>query len=156
MHRPSYTTYRWILHEVFGFAGSVAALLTISDVTQLAVLKHRLHFDDSAPAACQYLLTFAASVLGNSLYTPSCSAYMVQAVRLHGIFKGTFMGLARIARCQHWFFLGGQDPVPERFNWNEIKKGYTIFRKHRLHKHGTEPDPDGQETPFTPPDDCLD
>ncbi|PKL12723.1 MAG: membrane protein insertion efficiency factor YidD [Spirochaetae bacterium HGW-Spirochaetae-8] len=90
------------------------------------------------------------------LYTPSCSAYMVQAVRLHGIFKGTFMGLARIARCQHWFFLGGQDPVPERFNWNEIKKGYTIFRKHRLHKHGTEPDPDGQETPFTPPDDCLD
>jgi len=66
MHRPSHTTYRWILHQVFGFAGRVAALFAISDVAQLAILKHRLHFDDSAPAACQYLLTFAASVLGNS------------------------------------------------------------------------------------------
>jgi len=44
-------------------------------------------------------------------FTPSCSTYMEQAIKKHGILKGIVLGTKRIARCQPW---GGQgyDPVP--------------------------------------------
>ena len=44
-------------------------------------------------------------------YEPSCSHYMLQAVRKHGVFKGTWLGLCRLFRCAPW---GGHgfDPVP--------------------------------------------
>jgi hypothetical protein len=45
------------------------------------------------------------------------------------------MGIARILRCQHWFFQGGPDPVPHVFSWKEIKTGYIIYRKHhKIHR----------------------
>ena len=44
-------------------------------------------------------------------YTPTCSAYMVEAVLKHGIFKGTWLGLRRILRCNPWGG-SGYDPVP--------------------------------------------
>ncbi|MFA7371754.1 MAG: membrane protein insertion efficiency factor YidD [Sphaerochaetaceae bacterium] len=65
------------------------------------------------------------------IYTPSCSAYMVQAVRRFGVFKGTFMGLARISRCHRHLFLGGPDPIPEEFSCKAVKEPYTIFRKRK-------------------------
>lgn len=44
-------------------------------------------------------------------YFPSCSNYMLQAVRKHGAFRGTWLGLRRLCRCHPW---GGHgyDPVP--------------------------------------------
>lgn len=36
---------------------------------------------------------------------------MIQALRLHGPFKGLALGLWRILRC-HPFSRGGEDPVP--------------------------------------------
>ncbi len=44
-------------------------------------------------------------------YFPSCSAYMIQAVERHGVFKGVLLGLKRLLRCAPW---GGHgyDPVP--------------------------------------------
>ena len=44
-------------------------------------------------------------------YDPSCSNYMLQALRLHGPWRGAWLGLKRIARCNPW---GGHgyDPVP--------------------------------------------
>jgi putative membrane protein insertion efficiency factor len=44
-------------------------------------------------------------------YSPSCSQYMKEAIMKHGVFKGGWLGLKRIARCHPW---GGQgyDPVP--------------------------------------------
>jgi len=44
-------------------------------------------------------------------YTPTCSVYMVQAIRQHGPFRGGWMGLRRLGRCHPW---GGHgyDPVP--------------------------------------------
>lgn len=44
-------------------------------------------------------------------YTPTCSQYMIEAVRKHGVWKGGWLGLRRIGRCHPW---GGHgyDPVP--------------------------------------------
>lgn len=44
-------------------------------------------------------------------YTPSCSTYMIEALKKHGPVKGLYLGIRRILRCHPW---GGQgyDPVP--------------------------------------------
>jgi uncharacterized protein len=44
-------------------------------------------------------------------YYPSCSAYALQAIRTHGVFKGVALGSWRIARCHPWA-AGGVDDVP--------------------------------------------
>ena len=46
------------------------------------------------------------------IYTPSCSTYMVEAIKKHGVFKGIFLGALRILRCVPWN-AGGFDPVPD-------------------------------------------
>jgi putative membrane protein insertion efficiency factor len=45
-------------------------------------------------------------------FEPSCSAYALDALRLHGAFRGSWLVLRRLARCQP-FCAGGYDPVPE-------------------------------------------
>ena len=44
-------------------------------------------------------------------YTPSCSAYGLEAIRKYGPWKGSWLALRRILRCNPW---GGHgyDPVP--------------------------------------------
>ena len=44
-------------------------------------------------------------------YEPSCSRYTLEAVEIHGVCRGCWLGLKRIGRCQPW---GGEgyDPVP--------------------------------------------
>ncbi|MCF8347376.1 MAG: membrane protein insertion efficiency factor YidD [Bacteroidales bacterium] len=50
--------------------------------------------------------------LGKSCrYTPTCSAYSVEALRKHGPFRGGWMSLKRIASCNPWGG-SGYDPVP--------------------------------------------
>lgn len=46
-------------------------------------------------------------------FTPTCSQYAVEAISMYGAFKGCFMALWRILRCNP-FFKGGYDPVPEK------------------------------------------
>ena len=56
-------------------------------------------------------------------FTPSCSNYMLEALRVHGAFKGTLLGLWRIMRC-HPFGASGYDPVPGKGRWkNDLRKG---------------------------------
>lgn len=53
-------------------------------------------------------------VLGPSCrYLPSCSAYAIDAVRIHGALRGGWLAGGRILRCHPW---GGHglDPVPAR------------------------------------------
>ncbi len=44
-------------------------------------------------------------------YTPTCSAYALEAFKKYGPFKGFWLSLKRISRCHPW---GGHgyDPVP--------------------------------------------
>jgi len=47
-------------------------------------------------------------------FTPTCSSYTKQAIEIHGLFYGTFLGIKRILRC-HPFYKGNlYDPVPEK------------------------------------------
>jgi len=46
------------------------------------------------------------------IYRPSCSTYMVEAVKRHGLFKGSRLGAWRILRCAPWG-KGGVDLVPD-------------------------------------------
>jgi uncharacterized protein len=43
-------------------------------------------------------------------FHPTCSEYMLEAIRRYGVFKGFSMGVARLLRC-HPFHAGGADPV---------------------------------------------
>ena len=61
-------------------------------------------------------------------YTPSCSVYMMESVKKHGIIKGTIMGTARLLRCRR-SFLGGPDPVPDEWSWERIKSDWIAYKK---------------------------
>ena len=44
-------------------------------------------------------------------YSRSCSQYFIQAVRVHGAWRGFLLGSWRILRCNPWGG-SGYDPVP--------------------------------------------
>jgi len=44
-------------------------------------------------------------------FTPTCSAYSLEALQRHGAAGGSYLTLARLVRCHPWC-AGGHDPVP--------------------------------------------
>ena len=63
----------------------------------IALLKgYKLWISPWLPSACRY--------------RPTCSEYMMDAIRAHGPLKGVWLGLKRLGRC-HPFHEGGYDPV---------------------------------------------
>lgn len=44
-------------------------------------------------------------------FEPTCSAYALDALELHGAWQGSWLTLRRLLRC-HPFHRGGFDPVP--------------------------------------------
>ena len=44
-------------------------------------------------------------------FEPTCSAYSLEALQLHGAAAGSYLTMVRLARCQPWC-AGGHDPVP--------------------------------------------
>ena len=50
---------------------------------------------------------------GSCRFTPTCSQYALEAIEVHGIFKGCLLAAWRILRCNP-FSKGGWDPVPPK------------------------------------------
>src|SRR5512133_4323604 len=57
--------------------------------------------------------TFIFGPLGQCRFTPSCSAYALQAISRHGALAGSWLAIKRIGRCHPWGGCG-DDPVPEK------------------------------------------
>jgi uncharacterized protein len=60
-----------------------------------------------------YKLILSPIFTGSCRFTPSCSDYMAEAIRMHGPWKGIWLGVRRLARCRP-FGGHGLDPVPTR------------------------------------------
>lgn len=58
-----------------------------------------------------YQLALAPFTGGACRFSPSCSTYAMEALTCHGVWRGTRLALARVARC-HPFGSSGIDPVP--------------------------------------------
>lgn len=60
-----------------------------------------------------YQLVLSPLLPSSCRYQPTCSAYAIEAIRLHGALRGGWMALKRIGRCNPW---GGHgyDPVPRQ------------------------------------------
>tara|TARA_X000000368_G_scaffold381719_1_gene338414 strand:- start:13260 stop:13607 length:348 start_codon:yes stop_codon:yes gene_type:complete len=58
-----------------------------------------------------YRLLISPFLGQNCRFEPSCSVYAIDALKVHGVFRGGWFGLRRICRCHPW---GGHgyDPVP--------------------------------------------
>lgn len=46
-------------------------------------------------------------------FVPTCSNYAIKSYQTYGFFKGTYLTIKRILRCNPWGGYG-YDPVPER------------------------------------------
>ena len=60
-----------------------------------------------------YQLVLSPVMAPNCRHLPTCSDYAIEALREHGVLKGGWLSVRRIARC-HPFGTSGFDPVPER------------------------------------------
>lgn len=58
-----------------------------------------------------YQLAISPFLGAKCRYTPSCSAYGVEAIKKHGPLKGFWLALKRFGRCHPWGS-SGYDPVP--------------------------------------------
>ncbi|MDB5872333.1 MAG: hypothetical protein JWQ07_1775 [Ramlibacter sp.] len=58
-----------------------------------------------------YRLLLSPMLGSNCRFTPTCSMYSIQALEKHGAAAGTYLTLARLARCHPWCE-GGRDEVP--------------------------------------------
>ena len=69
----------------------------IASILSAPIHVYRRWISPALPPACRF--------------TPTCSAYALQALERHGALRGSWLALRRIARCHPWH-PGGDDPVP--------------------------------------------
>ncbi len=60
-----------------------------------------------------YKITISPLLGNNCRYHPTCSSYMIEALQVHGLIKGLYLGTKRILRCHPWGG-SGYDPVPKK------------------------------------------
>ncbi len=60
-----------------------------------------------------YQLVLSPWLGSNCRYQPTCSTYMIEALKEHGLLKGLWLGIRRIGRCHPWGS-HGYDPVPKK------------------------------------------
>ena len=64
-----------------------------------------------------YRLTLSPLIGRQCRYLPTCSEYTEDAVKRFGLWRGSWMGLARLQRCGP-FGASGYDPVPTEVSPN--------------------------------------
>lgn len=60
-----------------------------------------------------YQLVLGPLIGGGCRFEPSCSAYAIEAIEIHGAARGLLLTLRRVSKC-HPFCPPGIDPVPPR------------------------------------------
>lgn len=55
----------------------------------------------------------ALKMVSTCRFEPTCSAYALEAISVHGALKGVGMAVARLCKCGPWH-PGGFDPVPTK------------------------------------------
>jgi putative membrane protein insertion efficiency factor len=58
-----------------------------------------------------YQWTIRPLIGSNCRFHPSCSEYAIEALEIHGVWRGALLAGWRILRCNPWA-PGGWDPVP--------------------------------------------
>lgn len=72
---------------------------------------------------------FISPLLGsNCRYDPTCSHYMVGAIREWGLLRGMWMGIKRIGRCHPWGS-HGHDPVPKNPKRDKHDPTTTVYEE---------------------------
>lgn len=67
-------------------------------------------------------------------FHPSCSAYAVEALTVHGALRGSWLALRRLLKCGPWH-PGGLDPVPPRRSDLPPEPGQpTVLHRDRVHQ----------------------
>ena len=64
-----------------------------------------------------YQKHFSKYFAGSCLYTPSCSEYSLEAIRLYGAKRGSVLAIKRLLRCRRPYN-GGYDPVKQEMAAN--------------------------------------
>ena len=60
-----------------------------------------------------YQWTLRPFIGAHCRFEPSCSAYAVEALQIHGALRGVELSTRRVLRCNPWNE-GGMDPVPAK------------------------------------------
>ena len=60
-----------------------------------------------------YQFIFSPLIGKNCRYIPTCSEYVIESLKLHGLLRGLFFAIRRILNC-HPFGGHGFDPIPKR------------------------------------------
>lgn len=68
-------------------------------ILMLPVYFYKYVISPMTPASCRHI--------------PSCSEYAVEALNIHGPFKGIYLATKRILKCHPWG-THGYDPVPPK------------------------------------------
>ena len=58
---------------------------------------------------------------GHCRFYPTCSDYSIEAYERHGAWRGTWLTLRRLLRCQP-FRRGGLDPVPQEGEGDKVTR----------------------------------